>query len=323
MGRSMWTGVISFGMVTIPVKLHTATESHSISFHLLHEKCDTRIKEMRWCPHCERKVEWDEIVKGYEYAKDKYVEVTAEDLEKLPLPSKHTIEVSDFVAAQEIDPLYFDSCYYLEVEKSAQKPFKLLLEVLEEKDMAGIATIAFRNKERLCALRSSRGTLILQTLLYDDEIKDNDSAPSASVKVSPQEKKMASSLIDNLTTKFEPQKYKDKYQSAMKKLINAKLKGVELKEPEQRQSTNATDLMEALRASIEHLSKGKSSLKTAELAESNKSAKRSAKGAAKGSNKGSAAGLTNGLTTTKGSTGASTKSTRKRQAGKARVRKSA
>jgi DNA end-binding protein Ku len=307
MGRSMWTGVISFGMVTIPVKLHTATESHSISFHLLHQKCDTRIKEMRWCPHCERKVEWDEIVKGYEYAKDKYIEVTAEDLEKLPLPSKRTIEVSDFVLTAEIDPLYFDSCYYLEVEKSAQKPFKLLLEVLDEKEMAGIATIAFRNKERLCALRPSGGTLILQTLLYDDEIKENESAPSASIKVSPQEKKMAGSLIDSLSTKFEPKKYKDKYQAAMKTLINAKLKGVALEEPEQKESTKATDLMEALRASIEHLSKGKSAIKSSQADKSS----------SKGSN-GSSNGSSN-----KSATSRVTKSTTKPHSAKSKVRKSA
>ncbi len=257
MGRSMWSGVISFGMVTIPVKLYTATESHGISFHQLHAKCDTRIKELRWCPHCDKQVDWDEIVKGYEYAKDKYVEITAEDLEKLPLPSKHTIDVSDFVAAEEIDPLYFDSSYYLDVEQSAQKPYKLLLDALTEKNVVGVATIAFRNKERLCALRPSGGALILQTLLYDDEIKPNENSPAASAKVSAQEKKMANSLIDALTTSFEPEKFKDKYQAALKKLIDAKLKGVELEEPKRNASTHATDLMEALRASVENLSKGK------------------------------------------------------------------
>src|ERR1700712_450298 len=132
MARSMWSGVISFGLVTIPVKLHTATESHNVSFHQLHEKCDTRIKEQRYCPHCDQVVKWEEIVKGYEYTKGKYVDLTDEDFEKLPLPSKHTIDVSSFVEESEIDPIYFDSLYYVEVgDKAAAKPYKLLLDAME------------------------------------------------------------------------------------------------------------------------------------------------------------------------------------------------
>ena len=259
MGRSMWTGVISFGMVSIPVKLHTATEGSAITFHQLHKKCDTRIKEMRYCPHCERNVEWDEVVKGYEYEKNKYIELTPEDLEQLPLPSKHTIEVSSFVDVDDIDPIYFDSAYYLEIEKTGIKPYKLLVEALTAKKKAGIATIAFRNKERICALRPVANTLILQTLLYADEVKEKEPLPSGGTATTAQEKKMASALIAAMTSKFEPAKFKDNYQEALKKLIDAKLQGVELEEPEVREATPVLDLMAALKASMANVSKGKGS----------------------------------------------------------------
>ena len=256
MGRAMWTGDITFGMVTIPVKLHTATASDAIAFHQLHAKCDTRIKEQRWCPHCEEKVEWSDIVKGYEYAKNRYIELTADDLEKLPLPSKHTIDVASFVDQSEIDPIYYDSTYFMEVGKSAQKAYKLLLTALEEKGKVGVAKIAFRSKERLCALRPMDGQLVLQTLLYADEIKPElDAAKPSGVSVTAQEKKMADTLIDALSTRFQPEKFKDNYQSALKKLINAKLKGVELEAPKATNQDAAFDLMEALRASVDQLAK--------------------------------------------------------------------
>jgi DNA end-binding protein Ku len=249
MSRAMWSGNISFGMVTIPVRLHTATEGYGIAFHQLHDKCDTRIQEHRWCPHCEENVEWEDIVKGYEYAKGKYVELTKEDFEKLPLPSKHTIDVSDFVKLDEIDPIYFDSIYYIEVEKGSEKAYRLLLQTMSSKGLAGIATIAFRSKERLCALRPMQKTMVLQTLLYDDEIKKNEYAREVG-SPSAQEKKMAEMLVATLTTKFNPNKFKDNYDLALKKLINSKLKGTKLKIVEKEEPTEATELMEALKRSL-------------------------------------------------------------------------
>jgi len=268
-------------MVTIPVKLHSATESHNVSFHLLHEKCDTRIKEQRWCPHCDEQVEWEDVVKGFEYSKGKYVELTSEDFEKLPLPSKHTIDVASFVDIEKIDPIYYDSTYYISVDSAAQKPYKLLIDVMEKQHVAGIATITFRNKERLCALRPMDGKLTLQTLLYEDELRENPAKKPTSVKVSAQERKMAETLISALTEKeFEPSKFKDAYQSALKKLIQTKLKGKELKEVKQSEPTNVTDLMEALRASLEGATNG------GKKSSSKKTTKRSTKSAAKTSKTG-------------------------------------
>ena len=258
MARSMWTGVISFGLVTIPVKLHSATEGHNVPFHLLHEKCDSRIKEKRWCPECDEEVDWNDVVKGFEYSKGEYVELTDEDFDKLPLPSKQSIELASFVSLDEIDPIYFDSTYYVSIDgKGAQKAYKLLVQVMEDKGVAGVGSITLRTREKICAIRSVEGRLCVHTLLYEDQIKENDGEKPSRVSLSAQEKKMAESLVDALIDKFDPGKFKDKYQAALKKLIKAKLKGVEVKELEKPAPTETEDLMEALRASIEE-SKGTS-----------------------------------------------------------------
>jgi DNA end-binding protein Ku len=256
MGRAMWSGNITFGLVSIPVKLHTATSSGIVSLHQLHDRCDTRIKELRWCPHCKQEVEWKHVVKGYEYAKNKYLEVTAEDWDKLPLPSKQTIEVASFVDADTVDAIYYDTPYFIELGKQALKPYRLLLNTLKEKNKVGIAKVTFRTRERLCALRPMGNELILQTLYYADEIKPVDEyEETGSVSVSAQEKKMANALVDALSSKFEPEKFHDTYEDALKKLIKAKLKGVDIEAAgEAAADAHGLDLMEALRASVENLS---------------------------------------------------------------------
>ncbi len=253
MPRAIWSGVISFGLVSIPVKLYTATDSKSLSFHMLHEKCKTRIKEQRWCPHCDKQVDYDEIVKGFEYSKGNYVVVTKEDLEELPLPSKNIINISAFVKAEEIDPLYFNGAYYLEPEKLAQKPCALFMHAMQEKGMVALGTLALRNKERLCSLRVLGGNLIVEMLLYPDEIRVDMDKKMPAAKLSKQEMSMASSLIDMMSTDFKPQDYEDHYREALEALIKAKVDGEEtVEQPEETQPTRVVDLMEALRASVEN-----------------------------------------------------------------------
>lgn len=253
MPRAIWSGVISFGLVSIPVKLYTATESKSLSFHQLHEKCKTRIKELRWCPQCDRQVEYDEIVKGFEYSKDNYVVVTKEDLEELPLPSKNIINITAFVNAEEIDPLYFNGSYYLEPEKLAQKPCSLFMHAMQEKGMVAIGTLTLRNKERLCSLRVLGGNLILEMLLYPDEIRVDMKTKLPASKLTKQEMTMASSLIDMMATKFNPQDYEDHYREALSALIKVKVDGNEtVEQPETAKPTHVVDLMDALRASVEN-----------------------------------------------------------------------
>ncbi|TMG01855.1 MAG: Ku protein [Chloroflexi bacterium] len=256
MPRSIWNGVISFGMVSIPVKLYTATQSKDISFHLLHKECNTRLQQLRWCPTHERAVEWSEVVRGYEYARDEHVILTEEDFEKLPLPSKQTVELSAFVKADEIDPVYYEKSYYLEPDAKGIKPFALLMTALREKGLTGIAKIAVRNKEQLCALRPMDGTLILETLFYPDEIRvEKTELPD--VTISDKELEMAYTLIDLLSEEFEPEKYKDEYRDALMKLIEAKLEGEELPEVAASGPAKVTDIMSALRASVEAAKKRK------------------------------------------------------------------
>jgi DNA end-binding protein Ku len=249
MPRSIWNGVISFGMVSIPVKLFTGTESKDISFNLLHKEDNVRIKQLRWCPEHERPLEMGEIVRGYEYARDQYVILTDEDFDKLPLPSKHTIELTAFVEAAEIDPVYYEKTYYLEPEEKGMKPFVLLMRAMNEKGLTAIAKIAVRNKERLCALRFMDGTLVLETLYYPDEIRVQK-AEVPDLEISDRELDMAFTLIDLLTESFDPQKYTDEYREALMQLIEAKLEGQEMVEATPLPA-KVTDIMTALKASVE------------------------------------------------------------------------
>ena len=250
MPRSIWNGVISFGMVSIPVKLYTATENKDISFNLLHKDCGERLKQLRWCPKHKKEVPWDDIQRGYAYARDEYVIMEDEDFEKLPLPSKHTVELSAFVDAEQIDPIYYEKTYYLEPDEKGIKPYALLMRALKEKDLTGLAKIAIRNKEQLCALRPLDGSMVLETLFYPDEIRE---VPSEipDVDVNKRELEMAYALIDLLQEDFKPEQYQDEYREALKTLIDAKLDGKELPEAEVARPAKVTDLVAALKASVE------------------------------------------------------------------------
>jgi DNA end-binding protein Ku len=237
-------------MVTIPVRLYTATESKDISFRQLHEPDNARIQYQRYCPVDDRKVELDEIVKGYEYSKDRYVIVSDEDFENLPVAGKRTIELSAFVDAKDIDPIYYEKTYYLEPEDIGAKPYALLVKALEEKGKAAIGKIAIRSRERLCALRLMNGQLALETLLYADEVRPQDSVDE--VQISAAEMKVATALIELLEEKFDITQYHDEYRDALRNLIEAKLEGHELVTPEEPEAAApAVDLMAALKASVE------------------------------------------------------------------------
>jgi DNA end-binding protein Ku len=251
MPRSIWKGAVSFGMVSIPVKLFGATENKDIAFRQLHEECGSRLKQQRWCPICEREVEWGEVQRGYEYASDQHVILSEEDFAKLPLPSRHTIELSAFVKAEDIDPIYYEKSYYLEPEETGIKPFALLMRALKEKELTAVAKVAIRNKEQLCALRAYNGTLMLETLFYPDEIRVEKDTEVPEVKVSDKELTMAFSLIDLMADEFEPEKYTDDYRSALMEIIEAKLAGQEIVEAPAPAKGKVVNLMAALKASVE------------------------------------------------------------------------
>jgi DNA end-binding protein Ku len=257
--RSIWNGVVSFGMVSIPVRLHPATTSKDISFNELHSVCKSRLKRQRFCPHCDRAVEADEVIKGYEYSKGQYVEMSEEDFEQLPIPSKHTIDVATFVKGEQIDPVYYDSSYVLEPDEAGKKPFALFMHALSEKGMTAVARITIRKKEQLCALRPFGGNLMLETLFYEDELRVDTTRELPDVKLTDQEQKMASALVDLLTGDFDAKEYNDTYREALMGIISQKLEGKEVVTAPAAPEAKVTDLMEALRASVEAAKKRKAS----------------------------------------------------------------
>ena len=258
MPRSIWRGVLSFGMVAIPVRLYLATESSSkVSFNLLCPEHKSRIKNKRWCPEGDHEVAWNDVVRAYEYEKGNYVELTDEDMEKLPLRSSKAIDIAAFVEKKEVPgELYFQSAYYLEPEKSALKPYALLKKTLDKTDRVAIAKFALHDRERLVSIGAYNGALVLNRLHWPDEIRSTEELDLEDVSVSPAELKMAESLVQMMATKFEPEEYKDDYKKAVMELVEAKVEKRQIIEaPEPEAETTVVDLMAALKASVEKAKK--------------------------------------------------------------------
>jgi DNA end-binding protein Ku len=255
--RAIWSGSISFGLVSIPVKLYGATESKDIRFHLLHATCGSKLQQRRWCPADEVDVPWEEVARGFEYAKGQYVILTDEDFEQLPLSSTHNIELNAFVEEREIDPIFYERSYYLEPDERGQKPYALMLRALEQRKLSAVGSITIRKKEQLCVIRPLNGTIMLETLFYPDEIRDERGLDLDKVKVSDRELEMAFTLIDLLKRPFNPSEYKDHYREALAQLIEAKLEGKEVVSVRPAKEARVFDLAEALKRSVEAAKKGK------------------------------------------------------------------
>ncbi len=239
-------------MVSIPVKLYTATESKDVSFRQLVAEDMKPLKQLRWSPTLDREVQYDELIKGYEYAKDQYVIVDDEDFDKLPVPSKHTITITAFVEAKEIDPVYYEKAYQLDPDEAGLRPFALLMRTMEAKGLVAIGKLALRQKEHLVVLRTVDDRIMLETLFYPDEVRPFEGLDVSDVPVSEQELTMAGALVDMLHQKFDPEQYSDDYREALMNMISTKLEGGEVVVDEAQQPAAQTvDLMAALRASIE------------------------------------------------------------------------
>lgn len=257
MPRALWKGAVSFGMVSIPIKLYTATEEKDIAFNMLHKKDGVRIKMQRYCPEDEEIVEMRDIVKGYEISPDNYVIMEPDDFDKVPVDTTHTIEITDFVPHDQIDPIYYQKTYYLEPDKVGAKPFALLREVLKDSELVALAKVTLRQKEQLCTLRLYHDTIALETMFYPDEIRSAEELDApGDIKINDKELKMAKSLVEMLTGDFEPEKYQDNYRDALIELIEQKSQGQEITRPAPA-AGKVTDLMEALRASVEAARNGK------------------------------------------------------------------
>jgi DNA end-binding protein Ku len=248
-------------MVAMPVRLYLATESSSkVSFNLLCPDHKARIKNKRWCPEGDHEVAWSDAVRGYEYEKGSYVVLEDDDLDDLPLASSKSIDIAGFIKDDELPgPVYYQSAYYLEPEKSAQKPYALLKQTLERSNRVAIAKFALRERERLVSLRALDGALLLNTLHWPDEIRSTEDLDlPGDVKVSPAELKMAENLVDMMAMEFEPDEFKDEYKQAVMKVVQAKVEGREdlVEAPEVEGETTVVDLMEALKASVERAKAG-------------------------------------------------------------------
>ena len=251
--RSIWKGVVSFGMVAIPIKLYTATESKDVSFVLLHKTCHTRLKQKRFCPEHETEVPYDETVRAYEYAKEQYVVMREEDFENLPVSSLHTIEIVRFVDLPSIDPINFERSYMLEPEGVGLKPFYLLKQALENTQRVAVAKVSLRQKEQICCLRPFDHGIVLQTMHWPDEIRGINelNLPEEQAAISAPEMSMATALIDQLTGVYDSTSHHDEYRLELEKVIQAKLMSQELSVARAKPVPGKVgDLMEALKASI-------------------------------------------------------------------------
>jgi DNA end-binding protein Ku len=258
--RSIWKGAISFGLVSIPVKLYSATEERDVSFHQVHRDDGGRIRYKRVCQTCGEEVQYSDIAKGYELPSGEVVVLTDDDFADLPLSTSRAIDVLEFVPLEQVDPIYFAKSYYLEPDASGAKPYVLLREALEDSGRVALVKVALRQRESLATLRVRDGVFVLEMMLWPDEIRepafgflDDD------IDVRPQELQMAQSLIATMAGDFQPEQYSDNYREALQALIEAKVAGREVVAPAETTADTGTvvDLMAALRASVEAARQGR------------------------------------------------------------------
>ncbi len=252
--RSLWSGAISFGLVNVPVKMVTAVSQKDVRFNQLHVKDNSRIQQKRFCAEEGIEIPFEEIVKGYEVRPGQYVIIEPEELDGLDPEATHTIDILEFVDLDQIDPVYFDHPYYLVPDRRAEKPYALLAQSLEKANKVGIAKFVMRTKEYLAAVRSSRGVLVLSTLLYGDEViaLETLEVPGLETELSERELKMAEALIESLTEKFDPERHQDTYREKVLDLIARKDDGQEIVvQAEAEAPAKVEDLMAALEASVQ------------------------------------------------------------------------
>jgi len=265
--RSMWKGAVSFGLVMIPVKLYAATEQKDIAFRQVHLEDGGRIRFRRFCSIEDIEVPYEDIAKGYELPGGEVVVLTDEDMADLPLPTTRNIEVVQFCPAEQVDPIMFNRSYYAEPETAGARAYVLLRDAMEQSGKVAIAKVALRQRESLAVLRVREGVLVLETLLWPDEVRETEfSFLDDDIEVRPQELRMASSLIDSMTVDFEPDEYHDDYREALQEVVNAKIEGREILQPEPgaEVASQPSSLADALRASLAAAKGGKLSIAAAD-----------------------------------------------------------
>jgi len=251
MAASVWSGYLTFGLISMPVRLFSGARGSSISFHMLHRDDMTRIKQQLYCPTDNRVVERSEIVKGYEYRKNEYVVIEPEEIKKIEPKTAKTMEILEFVKSSEVDPVYFESSYYMMPEEAGRRPYALLTKALEESEYVAIAKLTMHNREYTVFLRPHEGGMMLHTMYYEEEVRKVEGFGAPDVELKDAEVKVAHQLIEALATEWEPEKFHDDFQENLKKLIQTKLEGGEIAEVEKpKKPAPVVDLMAALKESL-------------------------------------------------------------------------
>ncbi len=256
MAATVWKGYITFGLITIPVRLFAAARTERVSFNQLHGVCGSRIKQQTVCPRCDRVVERSELVKGFEVEKDRYVTVNDEDIKSVAPPSSDNMEILEFVKAEGIDPIYFDASYFMVPEEAGKKAYHLLLETMKKSGFSAIAKIAMHQREFTVVVRPHADGLLLHTMFYPEEVREvPEFRRDMNVNVKPQEVALAEKLVEGLATDFDPEKYHDEYQGRLKQMIEAKQEGQSVQETAPKKRAPVIDLMQALQKSLGELPK--------------------------------------------------------------------
>jgi len=263
MPRATWSGMISFGLVNIPIKVFNTAREEKISFHQMHKDDSGRVRYEKVCRTCGKPLETDDIIKGYEYKKGQYVLIDDEELDKISLKTTWTISIAAFVDESELDPLQLEKAFYIAPDENGEHAYVLLREALSSNHKIGIGKVILRNREDLAAIRVVDGVLVMEILHYCDEIikPDDMGIPSSDVQVSESELDLAKVLVEHMTSEFDPAAYHDDYEAALRDLINKKIEGQEVVAPTEPQPTNVIDIMSMLKASLESAEKEPAKLK--------------------------------------------------------------
>jgi DNA end-binding protein Ku len=271
MPSSVWTGYLTFGLISMPVRLFSGARGERVSFHMLHRDDMTRVKQQLYCPNEDRVISRDEIVKGFEYRKGEYVVVEPEEIKKIEPKTAKAMEILEFVKSAEVDPIYFETSYYLQPEEAGRRPYALLSKALEETEYLAIAKLTMHNREYTVILRPYRGGMMLHTMYYKDEVRDLDNFGAPDVELKDAEVKVAHQLIEALAAKFEPEKFHDTFQDNLKALIKARLEGEDVTEIEKpKKLAPVVDLMSALKQSLAQMEGQKKGSRVAQYEDENR-----------------------------------------------------
>jgi DNA end-binding protein Ku len=251
MAASIWKGVISFGLVSIPIRLFAAARTKRVNLHQIHNVCKTRLKQPLYCPTCERIVDRSEVIKGFEYEPGQYVLMDGNEIKAITPPSGKTMEIIAFLDRNEVDPIYFDSSFFAVADQHSEKPYQLLLKALEDTKKMGVAKVTMHQREYTIFIRAREHGLTLHTMFYQNEIAAVEGYGSTpDVKLRPEEVKLAEQLVKNLEAPFKPEAYKDDFQERLNELIDAKLKGKTITSPTKGRKAPVIDMMQALKQSL-------------------------------------------------------------------------